>query len=386
MRRATCILLLALFFSGCAATKLAPVTGPGFTKEEDEKRLWTRSEEEQAAIGRSDIIYRDKELDSYLNGVAAKLQPPGVYKLIPFKIVVIRNPYCNAFAYPNGAIYVHTGILSRMENEAQLATLLAHEMSHSTHRHQISGHRSFKNKAAFNASMRSTLGSIPAVGELTNILGDIGTAAAVTGHSRELESEADMEGLKLVIKAGYKAEEAPKLFEHIKAELEEEDAKEPFFFGSHPRLQDRIRNYNSYLKAQTGLKKGVINAETFRKKTAGAVLENAFLDLKAGRFKSALRGGEKFVSIRPGDPRGHYLMGEALRQRGDRGDAEAAEKHFRKALSANASYADAHKGLGLVYYKSGKKAKARDSFTTYLKLAPDARDRSYIQDYIAQSR
>ena len=53
------------------------------------------------------------------------------------KIVVIKDPYLNAFAFPNGVIYIHTGMLARMDNEAQLAALLAHEMSHCIHRHTL---------------------------------------------------------------------------------------------------------------------------------------------------------------------------------------------------------------------------------------------------------
>ena len=106
-----------------------------FIFEEDEKRLWNRSEEEERSIAKSGMLYQDRELEAYLNGVASKLQPPEAYERIPFRILVLKNPYCNAFALPNGYIYVHTGILARMDNEAQLATLLAHEMTHATHRH-----------------------------------------------------------------------------------------------------------------------------------------------------------------------------------------------------------------------------------------------------------
>jgi peptidoglycan/xylan/chitin deacetylase (PgdA/CDA1 family) len=53
------------------------------------------------------------------------------------------------FAFPNGVIYIHTGILARMDNEAQLATLLAHEMTHATHRHLVKQFRDIKIKQLF---------------------------------------------------------------------------------------------------------------------------------------------------------------------------------------------------------------------------------------------
>lgn len=383
-------LLLALFFClpliGCAVTKLPPVTSQDYSIEDDERRIWTRSAEEEREIEKSGLVYHDKALEEYLNAVARKLQPSLAYKRIPFKIVVLKNPYSNAFAYPNGVVYVHTGMLARMDNEAQLATLLAHEMTHATHRHQISEFRGLKNKAAVFASLKSTIGTLPAIGELTNVLGEIGAEAAINGHSRELETEADMVGIKLMVQAGYKPDEAPKLFKHIKAELDEDEVTEPFFFGSHPRLDDRVKNYEQYLKTLKRPGRGVENTELFRKKAAGAFLENAFLDLKAGRFKSARRAGEKYLAARPWDAKGYYLMGEVFRQRGEKGDVKEALRYFGRAVAADKPYAEAYKGLGLIYFKTGSKSKAARAFRAYISLAPKAQDRSYVEDYLAQCK
>lgn len=386
MKKSLLAALSVMFIAACATTALPPVTSPNFTPAEDEKRIWLRSQEEEKKINESGMVYSDRELEAYLNSIGKKLQPAVAYQRIPFRIIVLRNPYSNAFAYPNGVIYVHTGMLSRMDNEAQLATVLAHEMTHATHRHQLRGFRSLQNKTAFFASMRSTVGSLPAVGDLTNILGEIGTVAAITGHSRELETEADMEGLKLMINAGYDAREAPKLFQHIRAELEEEGIREPFFFGSHPRLKDRADNYEQFLKRHNGLTKGADNADIFRRELAGAILDNASLDLKAGRFRSAQRGAAKYVSIKPRDAKGYYLMGEIFRQRGEKGDIEEARKHFQKSISFDASYPEPYKGIGLLYFKSGQASLAEKAFKSYLSLAPKASDRSYIEDYLAQCK
>jgi predicted Zn-dependent protease len=301
-------------------------------------------------------------------------------------MVVLKNPYCNAFAYPNGVIYVHSGILSRMDNEAQLATLLAHEMTHATHRHQLREHRDVLNTTAVFASIRATIGGMPAIGDLSSALGTIGTKAAISGHSRTLETEADMEGIKLVIKAGYDPREAPKLFKHIQKELEEEEVEEPFFFGSHPRLQERIENYEEYLRANSPEKKGIKNAKVFRKRTAKLVLENATLDLQEGRFQSALKGTDKYLSVWPKSSKAHYFKGKIYRQRGDKGDLEKAEKNLRKAIALNRSNAKAQKELGLVYFKQGQKSNAIRAFRSYLRLSPKAADREYVKDYIAQCK
>ena len=381
------LILLAVVLAalaGCATTSLPPVTSTEFIFEDDEKRLWTRSEEEQLSIEKSGMLYQDRELEAYLNGIAKKLQPAEAYQRVPFRIHVLKNPYCNAFAYPNGHIYVHTGILARIDNEAQLATLLAHEMTHATHRHQVREFRGMLNKSAVFASTRSLIGGLPGIGDLTTVLGEIGTKASINGHSRDLETEADMVGIRQVVKAGYDAREAPKLFQHLKDEMKEEEEKEPFFFGSHPRLDERSENYRDFLAESGSGNGGVVNAETYRRNVAEVIIVNALMDFRAGRFLRARRGADDYVKVRPKDGRGYYLLGEIARQRAEDGDLSEAKKQFQKAVSVAPSYSDAYKGLGLVYFKEGNKPQARKAFKSYLAKAPHAPDRSYIEDYLAQ--
>jgi predicted Zn-dependent protease len=379
------VLLLFFIFAGCATTSLPPIT-QDFRFEEDEKRLWLRSEEEQKVLDKSGLIYRDEELESYLNGIAKKIQPPEVFEHIPFKIMVIKNHLLNAFAFPNGVIYVHTGILARMDNEAQLATLFAHEMTHSTHRHLVKEFRDMKNKTAFLATIQVALGGLGGgIGDLATLFGSLGTLAAVTGYSRELETDADIEGFKLMVKAGYEPDEAPKLFMHLKKEVGEEKIKDPFFFGTHPRLQERIENYETLLKTQYhGQKVGIKNQEIFLEKIDKVILENAHLDLKAGRFKIAQRGAEKYQGLKPNDAKAYYLLGEIFRQKGEEGDMEKAKEHYQNSISIDPFYPEPYKGIGLIYYKQGDKLLAKKSLELYLSLSRNALDRAYIEEYIKQ--
>ncbi|MDD1750531.1 MAG: M48 family metalloprotease [Methanothrix sp.] len=374
-------LLSCIVLGGCATTSLAPIS-KDTVLEEDEKRLWKRASEEQHDLDRSGLLYKDEALERYVNDVARKIQPPEIYAVIPFKVKVIKNPYLNAFALPNGAVYVHTGILARMDNEAQLATLLAHEMTHATNRHSVISFRGVKNKSAVVASLQGTIGAVPLVGDMVTSLGALGATSSVYGHSRELESEADTVGLRLMVQAGYDPREAPKLFLHMKKELEEEKITEPFFFGTHPRLEDRVDNFESLLKKQYVGQKGILNRETFLKKTQKMILDNAQLDLKAGRFSVAQRGIEKYLTAKPNDAHAYYLLGEVSRQRGEKGDMEKAKEHYQKAASLDSSYCEPNKGIGMIYLKQGNEKLAVKYFKTYLSLAPDASDRKYIEEYI----
>lgn len=383
MRYTALTLLSCLILAGCATTQLAPVTTGDFIFEDDEKRLWLRAEEEQDVLNNSGLIYEDEELGVYLKEIAKRIQPPEVFEHIPFEIKVIESPYLNAFAFPTGVVYLHTGILARMDNEAQLATLLAHEMTHSTHRHAVKQFRNIKNMTAFLATVQVTIGTLGVYGDLASLLGTIGTLGAVTGYSRKHETEADMEGLKRIVEAGYDPAEAPKLFIHLKEELEEEKRKEPFFFGTHPRLKERIKNCETFLETKyQGQRGGIKNSETFLAKIDKLILDNACLDLKLGRFKIAERGAAKYLSIGGNDPKAYCLLGEICRQRDEEGDREKAEEYYQRAISLDPAYPDAHKGMGLIYYKEDKTSLAKKSLQTYLSLSPQASDRAYIEEYI----
>jgi Zn-dependent protease with chaperone function len=386
MRFTLLSLLFFLCFISCATTSLPPVT-KDLRLEDDEKRLWNRSEEEEKMINRSGVIYNDKELETYLNDIAKKLLPSEIFKRIPFKIIVLRNHLLNAFAYPNGVIYVHTGILARMDNKAQLATLLAHEMTHVTHRHLVEQFRDIKNKTAFLATIQVTTAGMGVYGSLASLIGAIGTVAAVTGYSREHETEADSEGFRLMEAAGYDPKEAPKLFMHLKKDLEEEKRKEPFFFGTHPRIVERLENYETLLKARSQEKRGgILNTKIFLEKIGRVILDNARDDLKAGRFKIAERGAEKHLKIKPESAEAYSLLGDIRRQRGKGEDLETAKDHYQKAISINPSYPDSHKGIGLIHFKRGEKALAIKALEFYLTLSPQALDRGYIEEYIHQCR
>ena len=379
-----CCIACALLFQGCATTSLPPVTAAtpkGFTFEDDEKQLWKTSEEEQKKLDSSGLVLGDVELESYVNSVAARLHPPDPSFKIPFRIVVLKNYYLNAFAYPNGVIYVHTGILAQMENEAQLATLLAHEMTHCTHRHTAQEFRDLKNKATFNAAFQVFLGGFG--WGLAGLLGQVGTIASVQGYSRAMENEADTEGFKLMVKAGYDPAEAVRIFEILKKDADSRKVKEPFFFGSHPKLQDRIDNYTN-LRLTSGKKDGIKNAELFLAKTKKGLRTDAELNMRAGNFMEAQKELEKYVKVEPG-PEAYYLLGEVSRQQGGARAIETAKGYYEKAVNAGPEYPEPYRELGLIYYKAKDKQAARKYFESYLARAPNAKDRGYIEMYLKRS-
>ena len=206
------IIAVGCLAAGCATPQPLPVSRR-LTAIEEEQMLWRRAQEEQDTINSSGILYPDAEIENYLNRIAEKLQINSILPDISFQIKVVKDPNLNAFAFPNGVIYIHSGILARMDNEAQLAALLAHEMVHCTHRHSLRAMRSIKDRTADTTSVQQTQTKTAPDRKLAQLLGVTGSIASISGYTRELETEADRVGLDLAVKANYDPREVVKLFE-----------------------------------------------------------------------------------------------------------------------------------------------------------------------------
>ena len=349
----------------------------------EEQILWRQAKEEQSVLDGSGWLYRDAELEAYLNAVATRLAEPADSPDIIFNIKIINDPNLNAFAYPNGVIYVHTGVLARMENEAQLAALLAHEMAHCICRHSLRVLKSMNSRPRYIATVQHAVGTIGVARDLARLLGLSGSMAAVEGYTREFEAEADRVGLDLMRKAGYDPRQALNLFEHLRQEIKDQDIKEPFFFGTHPSVQQRIENAGRWLAAEYSAEDGgLVSSDVFRSKLDRLILDNADLDLRIGRFEIASRSVESYLDRHPNDAGAHYMLGEIFRQRGGQEDTERAIRQYEKAIVLNPSFPDPHKAMGLIHYKVGEQHLAQKYFETCLLLAPDAPDKEYIQGYL----
>ena len=345
----------------------------GLRLEEDEKRLWNRSKELVERLDKSGELYRDPVLTAYVNDVAKKLVPENLKQRgLSFQIKILKNPLMNAFALAHGTIYLHTGLLAKMENEAQLATLLGHEMSHAIDRHQLQQFRTVQNTAGTLTAIQIIFMPFGVFGSIGSLLAAGGALAAVSGYSRAQETEADTQGLALTVAAGYDPKEAPRLFDHLKRDLEESKKDEPFFFGNHPRLAERKDSYNRLLEEKYAGVAGAKGAEGFMERISNLLLDNAAFDMSLGRFALAQEAIEKFLQNQPRSGTGHYYLGEVWRQKNPDGDLAKAENEYKEAAEYDPALAPPHRGLGLIWLKLGKKQDAKRAFEKYLSLAPTA--------------
>jgi predicted Zn-dependent protease len=333
-----------------------------------EKNLWQEADEFDRALARAGKVNSDPALAAYLQGIMDRLYPEFGGRL---KVRLLNAQHINAFALPNGSIYANAGLVARFENEAQLATVLAHEGTHFTHRHSLQQAERVRSAAAF-ALVVAMLG-VP-------LVGDIVALSSMFGYSREHEREADVIGYQRLVTAGYSARESIRTFEHLQAEIKAADIKEPFFFASHPKLQERIDSFSELVKDTDN---GEVGRERFVEATAGLRLASLEADLAAYRYRQIILVLSNPEQRREYPPEAAYYLGEAYRLRGEKGDDAAAERELNSVIGAAPQFAPAHRALGLLYYKRGDMTRAAPLLRHYLKLAPGAVDRAYVEYYLA---
>ncbi len=389
--------LLAFAF-GCATTAVAPIDESEL--EEDERHLWKQSAELQRSLDRSGEIFADPALQAYLEEVAGRLYRDefAAAGMRP-RVRVLSEVDMNAFALPNGSLYLHTAILARMDNEAQLATLLAHELGHVVHRHSLRSFRDVKNKAAWMSTAAVVLSPAPG-GPLAALLFQLGTVSSIFGYSRELEAEADELGFQHMVAAGYDASEAPKVFEQLRDYQEELDEqgverkRTPFFFSTHPRLEERIESYERLIREHYGSSDtpvtGARNQERFVRRVEAAAVQQSRLEVDAGRPRSAEITARRVLARSPRNASAWLALGEAL-EAGDSPD-EAA-RAYRNALACDSRLAAAHRAMGLLLFRawrsshgSASPAEAIAYLERYLALEPRAPDRDHVESYLRAMR
>ena len=378
------VLAYTLVFSGCTTPPLG--SGQNSALDEDEQRLWATVLEEERRLDHSGLLETDPAVNEYVNAVIQQLSPPQSSPgELSIQVKVLKNPLLNAFAFPNGNIYVHTGMLARIESEAQLATLLGHELTHATHRHTIQELRGMRRTSAALATFQAITLPFGLFGAAATALGTVGYMGAVSGHSRGKEREADEVGLALMVKAGYSPQEAPRLFEKLKDDLVLRKVNEPFFFGTHPRVQERIESYHALIADQYPARAGKEGTERYYEVMTPMIVDNAEADLAIGRITIAQRDLERVLSRQPLNARARFLLGEVFRQRKEPGDVERSESQYHRAIEADPGFADPHRTLGYSLLKRGDTQSGKAELRNYLELSPHAPDRAYAEQALKES-
>jgi peptidase M48-like protein len=237
-KRPTPVLVFALIFAATAsARKPGDPIKPGwnlFSKQQD-MQIGMQS---AAQVRLKYAEVRNPFLEDYIRKIGERLAstPEAQQSGFRFTFTLLNVQQVNAFALPGGPMFIFTGLLKATENEAQLAGVMAHEMSHVILRHGT--HEASKAKSVNLLTQLAGAvagGNASAAGQLANLGLGLGANSFILHFSREAETEADLLGSHLMAESGYNPIEMARFFEALNSMTDQG----PQFLSDHPSPGNR---------------------------------------------------------------------------------------------------------------------------------------------------
>ncbi len=269
--------------SGCAVN---PVTGRSelmLVSERDEIRIdrENRSHQFSADYG----IVQDRSLNDYVNKTGLNIASFTHRPQMPYSFNVVNAPYVNAYAFPGGSIACTRGILLELENEAELAALLGHEMGHVNARHtaqQMS--KGLLVAAAVGGLSAAASTRDSALGELVSGLGGIGAGALLAKYSRDNEREADSLALTYMTRGGYNPEGIVGLMDMLRSTSSRKPNALELMFSTHPMSAERYDTAKQLVERRYGNQQGrPLHRDRYMDRTAGLrAMRGAIEAMQAG--------------------------------------------------------------------------------------------------------
>jgi predicted Zn-dependent protease len=379
----------------CVLLLLSLQIGPAhaISEEEQRARIEFETTKFERQIEHSELLYTDPELNAYLQEVTDRLFPDMKGKL---RVRTLTDPNFNAFAVGTGGIYFNTGTLLRLDDEAQLASVLGHEGTHVTADHM---YRSIK--SAKTASVLTLLGEIVAAGygvppDLVGIIG----YSSMMGFSRAHEREADKGGFDRMTREGYDSRAGALAFERLDRELDARFVSQgPYFFASHPAVKERVANLVEFGGASPP--DGERDTDRYLAVTLRARLD-ALRQIHRGgdgRTLVFLLEDEKLLKSLP--PEARFYLAEGFRLRSEKAkrpgkdhrspgeieaqrvsDASRAVEEYMLTMQQAPDFAPTYEALAMQYYHRGDKGRALDLLKRYVELNPDPKQTGYARQYI----
>ncbi len=278
----------------------------------------------------------DDEIVKYINDVGLHivscLPNPLPYN---FRFYVIDNPIPNAFAVPGGYIFVHRGIIELMDNEGELASILAHEIGHIQARHIA---KRIERSKVLNIAMLAAMlaGMFLGGGAASQALirGSMATNMSMQlEHSRQDEREADHRGMENLIRAGYDPRCMYDAMKKVWNNKWQSGVDIPDYLSTHPALGERL----IYIRGLAEVKEKDVRL-----------------------YKSNRRKGQYLFPFVNAMLWGKYH------------EVNAAEYHFRSLIARGDKDGSAHMGLAFVQEREGRIVEAIDSLSEALKLHPNS--------------
>jgi predicted Zn-dependent protease len=204
-------------------------------------------------------LNNDPAVNAYVQQMGDKIvrQAAAPFNQLPWQFHVVNDPNINAFAIPGGHVYVNTGLIQNADNAAELAGVMAHEISHVLARHsteQIS--------RQYGISVLASLVLGQNASQLSQLAAQIVAGGAMARFSREAEREADAIGIQAMSAAGYNPTGMATMFEELLEHRQSRPAGVEQFFSTHPLTEERIRDSRNRAR-QLG-ERGVLDEPQFQ--------------------------------------------------------------------------------------------------------------------------
>jgi Zn-dependent protease with chaperone function len=233
-RLQTLIVFLIFSTAGLATHKELKPGWNLFSKEQDVQL----GREAAAQVEQQMPLVRDREIQAYVEQIGRRLASAPEADKYPYTFKVVNEKSINAFALPGGPTFVHTGLIAAVENEAQLAGVMAHEIAHVALRHGTN-QASKANLLQLPAMLAgAVVGNGSLLGQLTQLGIGLGFNSVLLKYSRDAERQADLLGAQMMARAGYNPLEMARFFEKLAAQG---GRGGPAFLSSHPDPGDRMK-------------------------------------------------------------------------------------------------------------------------------------------------
>ncbi|MDX2033115.1 MAG: M48 family metallopeptidase [Blastocatellia bacterium] len=244
MKLLTVLLVCGLFLDALAQSNVYDKfrtrerSNKGYLSVEDELKL---AAEVHAEMLKKTRLVQNRELTQYIESLGQRLASKSERRDIPWRFFVVDDPSVNAFATLGGYVYVHTGLISATTSEAQLASVVGHEIGHIVGRHgleNVKKSQKFGTLAGIATIAGAVLGgrSGAQIGEMA---GGLIAGGYLMKHSREAEREADFLGLYNIRNADYNTGGMIQMFEML-ASLNPNQMGS--IMSSHPAPRERAAN------------------------------------------------------------------------------------------------------------------------------------------------
>ncbi|MES2623756.1 MAG: M48 family metalloprotease [Pseudomonadota bacterium] len=378
MKRIISGLLLLCLVSGCVVN---PVTGKkqlSIVSEAQERQIGAEqySPSQQSQGGQYET---DEALTTYVNEVGQRLAAVSDRQL-DYEFVVLNNGVPNAWALPGGKIAVNRGLLTELNNEAELAAVLGHEIVHAAAAH---GAQSITRGTLLQGAM-----VVGAIASANNEFSDYIVGASQLGaqlitqrYGREAESESDYYGIQYMVRAGYDPRAAVSLQETF---VRLSEGKEPGWFeglfASHPPSTQRVRDNQALVAelmptlAGRDLETGEARyqqAISYLKETKPAydLFDEAEKAIAEDDLEEAREKVDQAIRLVPREARFHGLKGDIdVYQRNYR----AAIRNYDEALELDNNYFDYYLGRGYANARLDQESEARADLERSTELLPTA--------------